>query len=70
MEVFNGFAKFDGDGNCIVNEVKLSAKNVLIATGGYPIVPDIPGLLFFVDGLSIHNLSSLFKLLLQHFIID
>jgi len=43
VEVFNGFAKFDGDGNCIVNEVKLSAKNVLIATGGYPIVPDIPG---------------------------
>ena len=60
MEVFNGFAKFDGDGHCIVGDVKLSAKNVLIATGGYPIVPDIPGVLLLACDMSTPNLSSLF----------
>eukprot|EP00795_Rhopilema_esculentum_P016487 gene16487-7905_t len=43
VEVFSGAATFEEDGSCKVGDLTLAAKNVLIATGGYPIIPDIPG---------------------------
>ena len=47
MEVFHGHASFEEDGLCKVNEIKIKAKHVLIATGGHPIMPDLPGEIFF-----------------------
>eukprot|EP00112_Aurelia_sp_Birch-Aquarium-sp1_P016383 Seg371.3 transcript_id=Seg371.3/GoldUCD/mRNA.D3Y31 product="Glutathione reductase mitochondrial" protein_id=Seg371.3/GoldUCD/D3Y31 len=43
VEVFHGHASFEPDGVCTVNEMKIKAKHVLIATGGHPIMPDLPG---------------------------
>ena len=43
MEVFHGHANFEEDGICKVNDMKIKAKHVLIATGGHPIMPDLPG---------------------------
>ena len=43
VEVFEGHAKFDENGVCHVGDHQIAADHTLIATGGHPIVPDLPG---------------------------
>ncbi|XP_013779561.1 glutathione reductase, mitochondrial-like isoform X2 [Limulus polyphemus] len=43
VELIRGKAKFVGDRVVEVNDKLYSGKHVLIATGGYPSIPDIPG---------------------------
>ena len=43
MEYIEGHAVFTPEGNVKVGDEVLSAKHILIATGGYPIVPSLPG---------------------------
>jgi len=50
VEVFRGHARFDESGVCHVGDVQLKGTKVLIATGGYPIIPKTQG--------SEHGISS------------
>ena len=43
VEFIEGFATFTGDHEVSVNDRRLTAKHVVIATGAKPIVPDVPG---------------------------
>lgn len=43
VEVFEGHAKFDENGVCHVGDHQIAGDHTLIATGGHPIVPDLPG---------------------------
>ena len=43
ITVINGFAKFTDKNTIEVNGELYSAPHISIATGGYPIIPDIPG---------------------------
>jgi len=43
VDIVQGNARFVGPKTVEVNGQRLSAKHVVIATGGYPIVPDVPG---------------------------
>ena len=43
VEVFEGHAKFDENGVCHVGDQQIAGDHTLIATGGHPIVPDLPG---------------------------
>jgi len=43
VEVVQGEARFAGPGAVQVNGTTYRAKHVLIATGGHPVVPDVPG---------------------------
>jgi len=43
VEIINGLAKFIGEKKVQVDGSIYSADHIMIAVGGYPIVPDIPG---------------------------
>uniref|UniRef100_A0A0N5B7N7 Glutathione reductase n=1 Tax=Strongyloides papillosus TaxID=174720 RepID=A0A0N5B7N7_STREA len=43
VELIRGFGVFDDDGSVIVNGTKYKGKHTLIATGGKPTIPKIPG---------------------------
>ena len=43
VEVINGYAKFVDSNVIDVNGQQYTGKHILIATGGRPIMPDIPG---------------------------
>jgi len=43
VDVINGFAKFVDEKTIEVNGQQLSAPHITISTGGYPIIPNIPG---------------------------
>lgn len=43
VDVINGYAKFVGKHEVEVNGERYRADHIVIATGGYPIIPDIPG---------------------------
>lgn len=45
MDLFRGTAQFNEKGNVEVDGKEILAKNVLIAVGGKPLIPDIPGML-------------------------
>jgi len=43
VTVFNGYGRFAAPHTIEVGEQSLSAEHIVIATGGQPVVPDIPG---------------------------
>eukprot|EP01104_Vermistella_antarctica_P000639 TRINITY_DN10787_c0_g1_i1.p1 TRINITY_DN10787_c0_g1~~TRINITY_DN10787_c0_g1_i1.p1 ORF type:complete len:530 (-),score=167.79 TRINITY_DN10787_c0_g1_i1:95-1684(-) len=43
ITTFNGWGKLVGDGKVDVGGKVISAKHILVATGGYPTVPSVPG---------------------------
>mgnify|MGYP001189013952 FL=1 len=43
INVFKGFGRITGPGRITVDDRELSADCVVLATGGYPVIPDIPG---------------------------
>ena len=43
IDVIQGWGSITGPGRVSVNDAELSADCVVLATGGYPVVPDIPG---------------------------
>ncbi|XP_003383104.1 PREDICTED: glutathione reductase, mitochondrial-like [Amphimedon queenslandica] len=43
VELFLGHAKFVSPNEVLVNDVTLTAKHILVATGTKPIIPDVPG---------------------------
>ena len=43
VDIIEGTARFVGPRTVVVNGKQLTAKHVVIATGGRPVVPDIPG---------------------------
>lgn len=43
VEIINGTAKISGPNTVVVGERTFTAKNILIATGNKPFIPDIPG---------------------------
>lgn len=46
MELILGHAKFTSPKEVLVNDVTLTAKHILVATGTKPIIPDVPGKYF------------------------
>lgn len=46
VELILGHAKFTGPKEVLVNDVTLTAKHILVATGTKPIIPDVPGKYF------------------------
>jgi len=49
ITVINGFAKFVDDSTVEVNGNTYTADHITIATGGVPIIPDIPGAEYGID---------------------
>ena len=43
VEHFDGHARFDENGICHIGDMQLKGEHTLIATGGKPLVPNIPG---------------------------
>jgi glutathione reductase (NADPH) len=43
VDLLTGTATFNAQGNVEVDGKEIPAKNVLIAVGGKPLIPDIPG---------------------------
>uniref|UniRef100_A0A914UQU4 FAD/NAD(P)-binding domain-containing protein n=1 Tax=Plectus sambesii TaxID=2011161 RepID=A0A914UQU4_9BILA len=43
VEIIRGTGTFTEDGSIEVNGEKYKGKHTLIAVGGYPIIPDVPG---------------------------
>jgi len=43
VDVFDGHAEFEGAHTIKVGKKTYTAENILVATGGWPFVPDIPG---------------------------
>ncbi len=43
VDFIAGHASLSGPGKVVVNDKEFSAEHILIATGGYPVIPDIPG---------------------------
>jgi len=43
VDLIRGSAKFNEKGNVEVGDKEVLAKNVMIAVGGKPLIPDIPG---------------------------
>ncbi len=62
VEVYHGFGKVYPKKRVVVEHkgtaTELKAKNIIIATGSRPIVPDIPGL----DSVSYHTTDTIFDL--------
>lgn len=58
VEVIKGFASFIDKHTVQVGERQLTAEHILIATGGEPIIPDIPGKEFILDSDGFFNLKQ------------
>ncbi|WGO83462.1 glutathione-disulfide reductase [Arsenophonus apicola] len=61
VKVINGFARFIDAHTIEVNGSKLTADHILIATGGRPVWPDIPGAEYGIDSDGFFQLTSLPK---------
>ncbi|PAV73225.1 hypothetical protein WR25_14314 [Diploscapter pachys] len=61
VELFRGKASFASDGTIEVNGEKLKAKHTLIAVGGFPAIPSIPGAEYGIDSDGFFELKHLPK---------
>ncbi|KAJ1373184.1 Glutathione reductase, mitochondrial [Parelaphostrongylus tenuis] len=61
VELIRGFGTFADDGTVEVNGVKYKGKYTLIAVGGYPTHPDIPGAQLGIDSDGFFDLNELPK---------
>ncbi|MGB5211555.1 MAG: glutathione-disulfide reductase [Gammaproteobacteria bacterium] len=43
IRVFHGRGRLDGPGRVVVGDTTLAGRHLIIATGGYPLVPELPG---------------------------
>jgi glutathione reductase (NADPH) len=44
VKIFTGFARFEDPHTLVVNGQRITARHVLIATGGRPLLPEVPGI--------------------------
>ncbi|KAG2922818.1 Glutathione reductase [Phytophthora cactorum] len=61
VELIRGSAKFNEKGNVEVDGKEVLTKNVLIAVGGKPLIPDIPGKELCIDSDGFFELETLPK---------
>lgn len=61
VEVLSGHARFVNAHTVEINGEKITAKNILIAVGGWPYVPDIPGAEHAITSNDIFSLETLPK---------
>ncbi|CAI5701421.1 hypothetical protein KXD40_002686 [Peronospora effusa] len=61
VDLIRGSAKFNEKGNVEVDGKEVLAKNVLIAVGGKPLIPDIPGKELCIDSDGFFELNTLPK---------
>jgi glutathione reductase (NADPH) len=61
VDVINGFAKFIDKQTIEVNGERITADHILIATGGHPIKPQIPGAEYGIDSDGFFELDALPK---------
>ncbi|KAL4173027.1 hypothetical protein KRP22_008184 [Phytophthora ramorum] len=61
VELIHGSAKFNEKGNVEVDGKEFLAKNVLVAVGGKPLIPDIPGKELCIDSDGFFELEMLPK---------
>jgi glutathione reductase (NADPH) len=59
VDLIQGSASFNADGKVEVDGREIRAKNVLIAVGGKPLVPDIPGKELCIDSDGFFELDYL-----------
>lgn len=57
MEIINGEGKFYSSNSVIVKEKEYLADHIVIATGGYPTVPNIPGMVNYFKIISFPDFS-------------
>jgi len=58
VKVYNGRASISGKNTISVNGETITAKYILIATGGWPFIPDLPGKELAVTSNEIFNLEA------------
>ncbi|VDN29196.1 unnamed protein product, partial [Cylicostephanus goldi] len=61
VEIIRGQAAFEEDGTVVVNGQKYKGKNTLIAVGGFPTIPDLPGAEYGTDSDGFFELDHLPK---------
>lgn len=61
VDVIHGFAKFVDKNTLEVNGEQITADHILIATGGYPVVPTIEGAEYGITSDGVFELTSLPK---------
>ncbi|CAI5743637.1 unnamed protein product [Peronospora destructor] len=61
VDLIRGSAKFNGKGNIEVDGEEVLAKNITIAVGGKPLIPDIPGKELCIDSDGFFGLNTLPK---------
>lgn len=61
MDLFQGTAAFNAQGNVEVDGKEIQAKNILIAVGGKPLIPNIPGKEHCIDSDGFFELEQLPK---------
>lgn len=61
MDLIQGTAAFNAQGNVEVDGKEIQAKNILIAVGGKPLIPDIPGKEHCIDSDGFFELEQLPK---------
>lgn len=61
VDLIRGSAKFNARGNVEVDGREIRAKNVLIAVGGKPLIPEIPGKEHCIDSDGFFELEDLPK---------
>ncbi|ELT92765.1 hypothetical protein CAPTEDRAFT_228039 [Capitella teleta] len=61
VDFIEGAAKFNADGNVEVDGKVYTGKHILIATGGMPLMPDIPGAEYGIDSDGFFQLEDLPK---------
>jgi glutathione reductase (NADPH) len=59
VERINGFAEFVNEKEIEVNGEKYTADHILISTGGYPVIPDLPGSEFGITSDGVFNLEKI-----------
>lgn len=59
IDIIRGSASFTSNGNVQVNGQEITARNILIAVGGQPYIPDIPGREYCIDSDGFFNLNEL-----------
>ncbi|CAJ0945676.1 unnamed protein product, partial [Mesorhabditis belari] len=60
-DLIRGKATFDADGSVLVNGERYKGKHTLIAVGGMPTIPDIPGANYGIDSDGFFELENLPK---------
>ncbi|XP_066919504.1 glutathione reductase, mitochondrial-like [Clytia hemisphaerica] len=61
VEHIDGHAKFDSDGVCHVGDLQLQGEHTMIATGGKPLVPNVPGAEYGITSDGFFELEKLPK---------